>query len=268
MSSAIVTELNIYPVKSMRGIALPVMPITAMGPQWDRRWMLVDKAGGFISQREEPRLCLLDTVLGQEQLTVSAPSYSSVSVDTTARGEAREVEVWGDKVAAIDCGDSAAHWFSRFLKRDCRLVYMPATTTRQVDAAYSRVGDSVSFADGFPLLLISEASLDELNRRLEIPVTMAHFRPNIVVSGCEPFAEDRWQKVQLGAVEFDLVKPCSRCVIPSINPATAIKNSQVLRELAAFRRWQGKVYFGQNLIHRGLGKIALGESLKVLLDRD
>jgi uncharacterized protein YcbX len=264
VSSVIVTELNIYPVKSLRGLTLTAMTLGSMGPAWDRRWMLVDDSGLFITQREENRLCLVGVALEQGQLCLSAPDYPPVSVPVSVGGQLCEVEVWEDRVEAVDCGDEAARWCADFLRRDCRLVYMPDSYHRQVDTDYGRVGDAVSFADGFPLLLISQASLEDLNQRLSTPVSMARFRPNIVVSGCEAFAEDQWAAVKIGDLNFDLVKPCSRCVIPSINPDTAEKNPEVVRQLASYRRKGGKVYFGQNLIHRNQGVISVGDSLTVV----
>jgi uncharacterized protein YcbX len=264
VSSIIVTELNIYPVKSLRGLALTTMSLGSMGPAWDRRWMLVDGNGRFISQREEIRLCLVDVALEQGHLLLSAPQQVPISVPVDGAGQSCEVEVWDDLVEAVDCGDAAARWCADFLQRDCRLVYMPDSYHRQVDLAYGRAGDAVSFADGFPLLLISQASLIDLNQRLSTPVAMARFRPNIVVSGCDAFAEDCWPAVKIGDLDFDLVKPCSRCVIPSINPETAQKNPEVVRQLASYRRKAGNVYFGQNLIHRDQGIISLGDRLTVV----
>ena len=264
MSSVIVTELNIYPVKSLRGLTLTAMTLGSMGPEWDRRWMLVDDNGCFITQREENRLCLVGVALEQGQLCLSAPHYLPVSVPVAEGGQLCEVEVWDDRVVAVDCGDEAARWFADFLQRDCRLVYMPDTCHRQVDTDYGRVGDAVSFADGFPLLLISQASLEDLNQRLSSPVAMARFRPNIVVSGCDAFAEDHWAAVKIGDLDFDVAKPCSRCVIPSINPETAEKNPEAIRQLASYRRKAGNVYFGQNLIHREQGVISLGDRLTVV----
>lgn len=263
MSSIIVTELNIYPVKSFRGLALRAMSLGSMGPEFDRRWMLVDGSGRFITQREESRMCLVDVALESGQLKLSAQKCIPVSVAIGVDGQRCQVEVWDDRVDAIDCGDAVARWCTDFLQRDCRLVYMPETYQRQVDMGYGRLGDTVSFADGFPLLLISQASLSDLNQRLSVPVGMARFRPNIVVSGCDAFAEDNWASVKIGGLDFDLVKPCSRCVIPSINPETAERNPEVVRQLASYRRTAGKVYFGQNLIHRGQGVVSLGDRLRV-----
>jgi uncharacterized protein YcbX len=146
----------------------------------------------------------------------------------------------------------------------CRLVYMPDSCQRLVDGHFARDGETVSFADGFPLLLISQASLDDLNRKLDNPVPMNRFRPNLVVNGCDPFAEDGWRRIRIGDVEFDVAKPCSRCVIPSIDQATAQRDGQINRVLAGFRRFNGQVLFGQNLLYQRAGTLTLGDSVEVL----
>jgi uncharacterized protein YcbX len=141
---------------------------------------------------------------------------------------------------------------------------MPDTCRRLVDGLYAREGETVSFADGFPLLLISQASLDDLNSRLDSPVPMNRFRPNLVVSGCDSFAEDGWRRLRIGDVEFDVVKPCSRCVIPSIDQATAQRDGQINRVLASYRRVNGQVMFGQNLLYHRAGKLSVGDPVQVL----
>ncbi len=264
MSAIIVSQLLVYPVKSMRGLSLPVMRLTAMGPDGDRRWMVIDSDSHFITQREEPKLCLIETSLDNGRLTLSVGTHGSISLATGVQYTPCTVTVWADRVEAVDCGDQVADYLSNFLNRSCRLVYMPDSTLRQIDPAYAAVGESVSFADGFPILLLSEASLSDLNRRMHETVTMAHFRPNIVLSGCEPFAEDGWEMLQIGRLRFKRVKPCSRCVIPSINPQTAQKHSDVLKTLAAYRRRDGKIFFGQNVIQQGAGEIKLGDPLTVV----
>jgi uncharacterized protein YcbX len=143
---------------------------------------------------------------------------------------------------------------------------MPDECERQVDETYARPGDITSFSDGFPLLLISEASLQDLNSRLELPVPMRRFRPNLVISGCTPYAEDEWQRIRIGEIEFEVAKPCSRCIIPTIDTETAQRNPdrEPLRTLATYRRRDNKVYFGQNLIHRGTGLLKVGDPLEII----
>ncbi len=258
-----VSSLSIYPVKSMAGIALSEMSVTAMGPQWDRRWMVVDPEGKFLTQRQLPEMCLIQCGLLDGRLRLSRTGLESLSLDAVM-GPQVLVTVWNDQVMAQDCGDEPAQWLSEVLGRPCRLVFMTEETRRLVDPDFAREQEVVGFADGFPFLIISEASLQNFNQHLAVPIEMKRFRPNIVVSGCEPFAEDDWKILRIGEMEFSVVKPCSRCVIPSIDPATGFKQVDVSKALAANRRRDGAVYFGQNLLHRGLGKISVGDAVEVL----
>ena len=264
MNELTLSEINIYPVKSFAGMGLETVQLDRFGPAADRRWMLVDKFGVAITQRDQPRLALVKTALSggglglrfcDDQLQVAIP---------TAQAKRRSVQVWGDHVNAVDAGDKAAHWLAERLERDCRLVYIPDDSVRLVDGIYASAGETVGFADAFPLLLISQASLDDLNNRLETPVPMNRFRPNLVVEGCEPFAEDGWKRIRVGEVEFELAKPCDRCVMPSINQETAEKDTQINRVLASFRRRDGKIYFGQNLLYSGAGILRLSSPVEVI----
>ena len=266
MPELVVTDLTIYPVKSLRGIALAEMPFDARGPLMDRRFMVANAAGRFLTQRQHPNMCLVQVERRGDMLALSTAKMPTLLIDP-ARDPCTEratVEVWGDSVAACDAGDEAAAWFSAYLGVACRLYFMPDNSVRAVDPAFARNGDQVGFADGFPVLLITEASLDAINRELPEPVGAERFRANIVVSGCDAFAEDQWRRVRIGATEFDVVKPCSRCVIPSIDPLTAAKQRVVAETLTRLRRRSGKVYFGQNLIHRGHASVRLGDTVTVL----
>ena len=264
MNDIRLSGISIYPVKSCGGIALQSTRLDAFGPEGDRRWMLVDGAGQFVTQRSLSKLALIGTALEADQLTLSlADRRLSVPVPA-ADALRRSVTVWGDTLEALDAGDAAADWLFETLGLPCRLVYMPDDARRQVQPLYARRGDTVSFADGFPLLLISQASLDDLNTRLDRPVPMNRFRPNLVISGCLAFEEDRWQRIRIGAVELQVAKPCSRCVMPSIDQATAQRDPQINRVLASYRRRDGQVYFGQNLLYPEPGTLSVGDSVKVL----
>jgi uncharacterized protein YcbX len=175
----------------------------------------------------------------------------------------RQVTVWQDEVAAGDCGDEAAGWLTEYLGFASRLVSVIPQTGRRVDPNFAHAGETVGFADGFPVLLASQASLDTFNSHLESAVQMQRFRPNIVVSGCDAYAEDQWQKVEIGDVVLSLVKPCSRCIMPSINPATGRKEMAVNSALMATRRRGRETYFGQNALHKGTGVIRVGQALSV-----
>jgi uncharacterized protein YcbX len=256
--------ITIYPVKSCAGIDLDCVTLDRFGPIGDRRWLLVDERGRFLSQRDQPRMALVrvEQVQGGIRLSLGDNSIQAAIPGTDA-SEVR-VSVWGDSMFALLADSGAGEWLSAELGRPCRLVYMPDTCRRLVDGLYAREGETVSFADGFPLLLISQASLDDLNSRLDSPVPMNRFRPNLVVSGCDSFAEDGWRRIGIGDVEFDVAKPCSRCVIPSIDQATAQRDEQINRVLASYRRFNGQVMFGQNLLYQRAGKLSVGDPVQLL----
>jgi uncharacterized protein YcbX len=256
--------ITIYPVKSCAGINLDRVGLDRFGPVGDRRWLVVDERGRFLSQRDKARMALVQVEQVQGGIRLSLGDASTeVEIPGSYAPELR-VSVWGDSVRALLADSGAGQWLSGQLGQPCRLVYMPDSCRRLVDGHFARDGESVSFADGFPLLLISQASLDDLNSRLDNPVPMNRFRPNLVVNGCEPFAEDGWRRIRIGDVDFDVAKPCSRCVIPSIDQATAQRDGQINRVLAAFRRFNGQIMFGQNLLYQRTGTLTLGDALEVL----
>jgi len=264
MSNISVSEIIIYPVKSFAGLSLGSAKLDLFGLADDRRWMLVDEFGVAITQRSEPKLALIEAELCSHGLCLRL-SGDSLAVHVPDPGDnSCSVKVWSDTVVAADAGEEAALWFSARLGTKCRLVYMPQNSKRLVDDNYARRGETVGFADAFPVLLISQASLDDLNSRLETPVPMNRFRPNLVVSGCEAFAEDSWRRIRVGEVEFQLAKPCDRCVMPSIDQATGEKDKNINRVLASYRRRDGKIYFGQNLLYRETGIIRLSSPVEVL----
>ncbi|MFN2166129.1 MAG: MOSC domain-containing protein [Anaerolineae bacterium] len=259
------SAIHIYPVKSCAGLALDAVALDHLGPSGDRRWMVVDAAGQFLSQRTLAHMALIEASVQSGGALQLRFQEALCQVPLPDSGSPRiAVSVWGDSVSALDAGEGAATWLSAVLGCECRLVYMPPQTLRRVDPHYARRGECVSFADGFPLLLISEASLEALNARLAQPVPMNRFRPNLVVSGCEPFAEDRWRRIRIGAVELEVVKPCSRCAIPSIEQSTAQRDPAINRALAGFRRFEGQILFGQNLLHGGPGELRRGDAVEVL----
>ncbi len=265
MSQPILSGLYFYPVKSLRGIPLERAPVDARGIHFDRHWMVVDGAGKFITQRQYPRMALVHTALTPGGLRLSAPGMPDLEVafePETVQEE--QVQVWGDSCLARSAGDPPATWLSRFLGTPCRLFYMPEQTERAVDSRYATARDRVGFADGFPFLLISQASLDDLNGRLDEALPMIRFRPNLVVSGSAPYAEDQWRRIRIGGLTFRVAKPCSRCVIPTINPQTGEKGVEPLRTLNRYRRDGNKVYFGQNLLHDGTGELKLGMTVELL----
>ncbi len=264
MTELIVSELAIYPVKSFARIPLQAAAVQRFGLENDRRWMVVDAGGKFLTQRQHARMCLVQPALMGDELHLRATGMPDLTVSRPTGPDRRPVTVWDDRCAALDCGDVAAAWVSRFLAIDCRLVYFPEDEVRAVDPRFAQPGDRTAFSDGFPLLLIAQASLDDLNSRLAAPISMSRFRPNLVVQGCDAFAEDRWREIRIGDVRFRIVKPCSRCTIPGIDPATGERGTEPLRTLAAYRKRGDKIFFGQNVIADGQGEIRVGMAVEVL----
>jgi len=267
--------IHCYPVKSLGGSRLEACPLDACGLVHDRRWMVVDPEGAFLTQRSHPRMALVEATVEGDVLRLRAPSMPDHLVPASrsapgGAGRARrpvEVAVWRDRVPAEDEGDAAAEWLVRALGMPCRLVRGGASFQRGVDDGEARTDRGrIAFADGFPFLLTSTASLDDLNRRLTRPVGMERFRPNLVVDGCGPFDEDRWKKIRIGEVEFRVAKPCERCSIPAVDPATGERGIEPLATLATYRRDPGgRILFGRNLVHETLeGTLRIGDPVTVL----
>ncbi len=253
-------DLSIHPLKSARGLMLDHAEVQPRGLAGDRRWMAIDGDGKFLSARSLPQMVMIDARLDPDTgaLQLSAPAQTSVDVaEPPASQHCIDVEVWGSQCPARVADAAANLWISRVLGVDCRLVHMADDCLRAVSTTWSIAGDIVSFADGFPLLLIGTASLDELNRRASRPLTMQHFRPNLVVQTEQPFIEDSWQRVRIGAIEFDVCKPCTRCILTTVDPDTGIKASdgEPLATLKTFRRSDIGITFGQNLIPRSFGML-------------
>lgn len=258
------SALYVYPLKSAAAQVLDAAELQPRGLAHDRRWMVVDAQNEFITGREEPRLVLVRVQPQPDGLLLSAPGMPDLLARTASRRE--HVTVWRDRVDARTVTDDAQAWISRFLGRECRLVFMDDAAQRPVDPTYAVAGDEVSFADAFPLLLISEGSLAGLNARLDAPVPMLRFRPNLVVSGAEPHAEDGWKRIRIGEIEFDVAKPCVRCGFTTVMPesGTLDPRGEPLRTLATYRRGPRGVMFGQNLIARGQGRLRVGDVVTVL----
>ncbi|MCU0970801.1 MAG: MOSC N-terminal beta barrel domain-containing protein [Gammaproteobacteria bacterium] len=260
-----VSELRVYPVKSLGGVALDESDVQRRGLRWDRHWMVVDASGRFLTQRQLPRMALVATRVDGDGLLLNAPGMPALRLPLDASGEPVTVTVWRDTLVARAASVEADRWLSDFLGMACRLVRFPAASSRPVDPAYARPGDETAFSDGFPLLLAGDGSLAELNRHLARPLAMSRFRPNLVVAGAEPFAEDGWRRIRVGGVALRVAKPCSRCLITTVDPARGeVDGDEPLRALAAFRQRGNKVYFGQNLIPDSEGVIRVGDRVEVL----
>lgn len=261
-STVHVASLHVYPIKSCRGIDLLSAEVHAMGFAWDRRWMLVDADGVFLSQRRVPRMATVDVVIGIDSLRISAPNMEDLEVPLEpADGQMVPAVVWKDPVSVHPVGRDADAWFSEVLGLPCRLVRQPETGTRAVDPKYGGPDDVVSLADAFPVLITSMASLADLNRRLHDPVPMNRFRPNIVVRGATPYAEDRWTALVGPDITLRVVKPCARCPIVTKDQRTGVGGEEPLRTLATYRQKDHKTLFGQNAIPDAPGSIRVDEAL-------
>ncbi len=258
----VLQEIYLYPIKSLGGISVQVAPVEERGFRHDRRWMLVDKKGDFVTQRQHPQLALLQVALSESQLEVFSKGDSSqrIAFDLElASNQELQVSIWGDQVLARVVSAEVSRWFSDFLQMELDLVVMPESSHRKMDPRYAVQGESVSFADGMPYVMIGQSSLDELNQRLKVPVSMDRFRPNLVFSGGEAYAEDQFKKLQIGEVEFQVVKPCARCVLITVNQQTGEKGKEPLATLATYRTVNNKVYFGQNAVALTPGIVRVGD---------
>lgn len=261
------SEIHIYPVKSMSGISPAKGQIGRRGFEFDRRWMLINDKGDFMTQRHYPAMTLLQPELHDSflKITNKKSPYDSIKVPIEPyEDEEVEVPIWNDRCTALTVSREADKWLSEKLNIKCRLVFMPDSSKRQADEKYADKGDLVSFADGFPFLMIGQSSLDDLNSRLEKPVPITNFRPNLVFTGAEAFAEDEWNNIRIGALNFKVVKPCSRCTITTVDQETAVRSKEPLRTLADYRRVGNDVLFGQNVICKETGEVSVGDEIEVL----
>lgn len=258
------SQIVIYPVKSCAGLSVDSARLTDRGLEDDRRFMLIGEDGGFVTQRECPTLARVQASFDGDELVLSV-SDSSVRVPRHPTGSGVSATVWGSEVQAVDCGDAVAGWFNAVVGREVRLVYMPDRAHRQVEHGESEGLGQVSFADGFPYLLTLEASLDELNSRLEQPVPMDRFRPNLVVAGGQAWEEDGYGPLRIGAVAFEALKPCGRCVMVTTDQNTGVVSpKEPLRTLATYRKTTLGVVFGQNLIARATtGLLRVGDPVQL-----
>ena len=262
-----VQNLYLYPIKSLGGISVQEAKVEERGFKYDRRWMLVDPSGEFLTQRQHPQLALLQVALGESELTVFSKVDPSreISFDLEMNsGKEMQVKVWGDEVAALQVAPAVSAWFSDFLGMDVELVVMPESSHRKLDPRYAVQEESVSFADGMPYVIIGQASLDELNGRLADPVGMDRFRPNLVFSGGDAYAEDQFKRLQIGEVDFQVVKPCARCVMITVDQEKGAKGKEPLATLATYRSLGSKVYFGQNAVALTQGIVRVGDPIHQL----
>jgi len=263
-----ISELYIYPIKSLSGISVNHATVTAMGFEYDRRWLLVDENNCFITQRQHHQMALLGVAIENKGLRVTHKiNNESILIPFNGPAELYEkviVTIWEDTCEAQYVSREADNWFSKMLNLNCRLVYMPETTRRIVDQKYAPENSVTSFADAYPFMMIGQASLDELNTRMPEPLPMNRFRPNIVFTGGAPFDEDLYGHFKIAGIDFRGVKLCARCVLTTVDQETAKRGKEPLKTLAKYRFKNNNIMFGQNLIHDGVGEIALGDELVVL----
>lgn len=253
-----VQELNIYPLKSGRGIPLRSVRLAASGFEWDRHWMAVDASGEFVTQRTHPRLARIEPAIDASTLTLRAQGLSPLQLPLAPGGDPVPVRVWKDRCDALDQGDKAGEWISEVVGDTLRLVRVAPAMQRLANAAYAGAEPvPLAFPDGYPLLVVSRSSLDDLNARMPQPVPMTRFRPNVVIEGLPPFAEDRIDTLSIGSVTLRLVKPCTRCVITSTDQLTGERTTNPLPVLRKFRfnRQLLGLAFGENaVIAAGVGE--------------
>ena len=278
------TGLRRYPVKSCRGEDLDEAEVEPWGLTGDRRWMLVDPAGEVVTAREANRLVLITPEITDGGLHLTSPGSPDLVVDRPESRPLVDVEIWDDRLQARVADETAGDWFSRIIGRPLRLVYLDDPRRRPVDPEVADSADVVSFADGFPLLLATEESLAQLNawiaggpRSADGPVPMTRFRPNLIVRGADAFAEDGWQRVRVGEVEFRVLTSCIRCVLTTIDPETAVRTKEPLVSLARHRKVGGKTLFAMNLVPEAplgpgvpdspYGRVRVGDPVEVLQTR-
>jgi len=258
-----------FPLKSGKGESLPQARLDKLGLEGDRRWMLVDEASGrFLTQRADPKMSQLSALWNAAGgLTLNAEGFEALEVavpdaDTDLRG----VTIWRDTLRVPDAGDAAADWLSRFVDKPVRLVHVPLQRARITESGYGRDDDQVAFADGYPLLLIGQASLDDISCKIGRPMEMLRFRPNLVIEGSDAFAEDGWKRIRIGDVEFRVVKSCSRCILTTVDPQTGVRDEQrePLATLMTYRKQESGTMFGQNLVNDGNGVLEVGMPVTIL----
>ncbi|HSI78899.1 MAG TPA: MOSC N-terminal beta barrel domain-containing protein [Lunatimonas sp.] len=261
------TDIFVYPIKSFGGIQVNESLVHKPGLEHDRRWMLVDLDGNFLSQRTHPKMATLavewnngefhvkDKLNPTDKITLPIIPQSNVT---------KKVRIWDDHVNATLVDPTLSKWIQQKLKIPCELVHLPESITRPIEEKHAVSDESVSFADSMPYLLISQASLDNLNSRLKKQLRMDRFRPNLVVAGTEPFEEDQWDLIQVGGVRFKIVKPCARCIMTTVDQDTGEIGKEPLSTLSKFRKNGNKIYFGQNMVPVDFGMIRQNEVVKII----
>ena len=262
-----ISQLIIYPIKSLGGFNVSSAELTDRGLQYDRRWMLVDNNNKFLTQREHPKMCLLQTLIEKDELIIFYKNDKDDKIKIPLHPiptDTVKVNVWDDECEAQYISEAADKWFTKQLSMDCRLVYMPDSEKRMVEKEYAHEDEIAAFSDGYPLMIIGQASLDELNSRLTEHIPMDRFRPNIVFTGGKAFDEDLMEQLSINDINLFGVKLSSRCVLTTINQANAQKGKEPLKTLAGYRQHSNKIYFGQNLLFKQTGNMKVGNSINIV----
>ncbi len=262
-----ISQLYIYPIKSLGGFAVQSAHLTDRGLQYDRRWMVVDNNNNFLTQRQDPLMSLLQVAIENDKLVIFHKNNIADKIAVPLQPlptATSKVIVWDDECQGQYVNADADIWLSAKLAMPCRLVYMPDSEKRKVDGRYARQDEVTSFSDGYPVLIIGQASLDDLNKRMPEPLPMDRFRPNLVFSGGQPYDEDTMEHVLVNNIDLYGVKLCSRCVLTTINQATALKAKEPLKTLASYRMKNNKIYFGQNILYGQTGSLKVGDIIEII----
>jgi len=260
----VLSSIFIYPVKSLAGIKVSKWQVNEKGLLHDRKWMLIDSNHQFLSQRRLPKMALISTQLTETELILSTATSGNISLALSPQQGTDIIStIWKDQCLSKTISKEADQWLSDFLGIECKLVYQPDEVIRSVDPAYAKTSDKVNFSDGFPFLITSEASLESLNRAMVLQLPMQRFRPNLVISECKSYAEDSWRKITINDISFRLPKACSRCSVPTIDTETAVTNKEPLTTLNRLRKWNNKVFFGQNALHDNSGILSVNSEVLI-----
>lgn len=266
-----VSQLYVYPIKSLSGVAMSSVNITDRGFEYDRRWMLIDEHDNFLTQREIAAMALLKVVITGNGLKIfhQANEDDFIIVPFVPQtGKRVHTNIWGVACTPLLVNDGIDKWFSKILDTNCRLVYMDDNTQVMIDERYNIGNRLTSFSDGYPILMISEASLNDLNSRIGEVLAINRFRPNLVINGAGAFEEDTMKEFVINGINFYGAKPSARCVITTIDQSTAEKGKEPLKTLATYRGINNKIYFGENVIAASAGSISIGDSVTILKTKE
>lgn len=257
-----VSDIIIYPIKSLGGINLRAAKLTERGLEHDRRWMLIDKNDRFLTIRQHPEFLFYQLELTNNGFNVTHKhQHASITIpQSLTDGKHKMAKVWDDSVEVIVADKELNDWFSATLNFECELVYLPDASARRVEPEWVKDEQNVSLADGYPYLLVGKASVDDLNTKIEEDITHQRFRPNIVIAGGEPYEEYLWKDIALGSGQLKGIKPCARCIVTTMNPATAEQGKEPLKTLYK-QRINDKMIFGQNAVMTKVGVVTVGDEL-------